>query len=371
MGSEMLLYGYGLVCMSMLAFNIVYLFGLKKKNTRLEKSQDRFATKVNCQLERMQNGQPVENRHMSYLRRRLTHVGNLIAFDKLLTERLEGKHNAAASEYLRQIQPLILYLAVVYRDRSDMQAAFYCYFLSKHREKRHMAVDTVQDILVGFMDKESLYCRVNALQALYRFGDPEHIAAAVSLLDQKGRFFHEKLLTDGLLTFTGDHGRLIALLLEQFDGFSNLTKLAILNYIRFQSGDYCPWMMGILEDSGSDKELRLAAVRYFGRYVYEPAKPALIALTVDKDPLRWEYASVAASSLAGYKGDDVVDALMAAVYSSNWYVRGNAAASLDAHHLSYVDLAEIMGGNDRYVREMMMYYLELRSITQESREATS
>ena len=31
----------------------------------------------------------------------------------------------------------------------------------------------------------------------------------------------------------------------------------------------------------------------------------------------------------------------------------------------------VMGGNDRYVREMMMYYLELRSITQESREATS
>ena len=50
----MLLYGYGLVCMSMLAFNIVYLFGLKKKNTRLEKSQDRFAAKVNCQLERIQ-----------------------------------------------------------------------------------------------------------------------------------------------------------------------------------------------------------------------------------------------------------------------------------------------------------------------------
>lgn len=371
MGSEMLLYGYGLVCMSMLVFNIVYLFGLKKKNRRLEKSQDRFAVKVSRQLERIQEDQPVENRHLSYLRRRLTHVGNLIAFDKLLTERLEGKDNAAAAEYLRQIQPLILYLAVVYRERSDMQAAFYCYFLSKHREKRHMAVDTVQDILVEFMDKESLYCRVNALQALYRFGDPEHIAAAISLLDQKGRFFHEKLLTDGLLTFTGDHEQLIDLLLKRFDGFSNQTKLAILNYIRFQSGEYCQWMMRILEDNEADKELCLAAVRYFGRYVYEPARPVLLALTVDKDPLRWEYASVAASSLAGYEGEDVVEALMAAVYSSNWYVRGNAAASLDAHHLSYADLAEIMGGNDRYVREMMMYYLELRSITQENWEATS
>lgn len=37
MGSEVLLYGYGLVCLSMLVFNIVYNMILKGSDVRMEK----------------------------------------------------------------------------------------------------------------------------------------------------------------------------------------------------------------------------------------------------------------------------------------------------------------------------------------------
>ena len=371
MGSETLLYGYGAVCVSMLVFNVIYNVTLNRRDRRLERQSRSLARRVDAQLDRLRMGLELERGHIAYLRRRLSRVGGLIAFDHAVSQRLEGAEgeSEAVLAYQRQLQPLMLQLAVLYQGREDIQAAYFAYFLSRHRLRRHMGMDAVQDIMVSYMDKESLYCRVNALQALYDFGSPERVADAVSALDRSGRFIHDKILTDGLLSFTGDHERLTELLLERFGGLSRQTKQAVLGYIRFRSGDYCPKMLEIMRDPGEDKELRLSAIRYFGKYPYGPAKPCLLAFAADKDPVNWEYASVAVTALALYRGSDVEDALMGAVYSSNWYVRSNAAASLAQQGLDYSDLIRVVGGGDRYVREMMFYQLDLRRSSSERAEA--
>ena len=51
-------------------------------------------------------------------------------------------------------------------------------------------------------------------------------------------------------------------------------------------------------------------------------------------------------------------ALIHAVHSANWYVRFNAANSLEALHLDYTDLIDVLSGSDRYAREMIMYRLD-------------
>ena len=362
MGSELLLYGYGFVCVSMLIFNTIYSLSLRRRERRLEGRGRRLCRCVGRQLDRIRMGEELERGHLAYLRRRLSRVNDLVAFDRTVTERLAGsaKDAEAVQAYQRQIQPVMLHLAIIYRDREDIQAAYFAYFLSRHRLRRHQAMDAVQDVMVEYMGKESLYCRVNALQALYDFGSPESVVDAVAALDRGGRFLHEKILTDGLLSFTGSHERLTALLLERFSSFSIPTKLSVLNYIRFRSGGYQDWMMDILADPSEDKELRLSAIRYFGRYPSSRAQPYLLAFAADKDPTNWEYASIAVSALAGYRGEGVQDALTTAIYSSNWYVRANAAASLAQQGLDYSDLISVVAGGDRYVREMMLYQLDLR-----------
>ena len=70
--------------------------------------------------------------------------------------------------------------------------------------------------------------------------------------------------------------------------------------------------------------------------------------------------AVRATALAAYPGEDATDALVGAIYSSNWYVRSNAAASLTARGLEYDDLVSVVGGSDRYVREMLLYQLEFK-----------
>lgn len=364
MGSEILLYGYTAVCVSMLIFNIVYYISLNRKDRSMERMSHQLMVQVEGQLDRLNMGGKVEKKHLSYLMRKLSRIANLIAFDKMMTGYLEqekdGAHGPEVHAYYRAIQPVILHLAVVYRGREDMQAAYFAWFLAKHKLNRHMELDAVQDILVDYMNQDSLYCRVNAFKALCGLGSPRCVVKAVNVLDRNRKFFHDKLLTDSLLGFTGSHEELTELLLAQIDSFSVPTRLAVLNYIRFHSSGCCAWMLELMNNSEEDKELRLSAIRYFGRYTYEPAKPALLAFVADHDPLHWEYVAISATALAAYKGEEVIDALTGAIYSANWYVRTNAAASLTAQGVTYEDLVAVVGSEDRYVREMMLYQQQLR-----------
>ena len=63
-------------------------------------------------------------------------------------------------------------------------------------------------------------------------------------------------------------------------------------------------------------------------------------------------------------------ASMEAMHSSNWHVRYNAACSLEVRELDYSALIEVVGGRDRYAREMMMYRLDTRRMEAERGEGT-
>lgn len=59
-----------------------------------------------------------------------------------------------------------------------------------------------------------------------------------------------------------------------------------------------------------------------------------------------------------------MEALLQAMRSPNWYVRCNASESLEAHQLSDTDLLEVTAGSDRYAREMLLYRLEARTLSE-------
>ena len=165
----------------------------------------------------------------------------------------------------------------------------------------------------------------------------------------------------------GDQNELTTKLLERFDEFSDRTRLAVLNYIRSQSGDHQEFMYRIMTDEREERELRFSAERYLGRYPWEPARDALIAFVKDKEALHWEYAALAAWALKNYEGEDVLSALKSALYSPNWYVRYNAAESLESKGFSYAELIDVMAGKDRYAREMMAYRFDLQRLTENER----
>ena len=372
MGAEALLYGYGLVCVSMLVFNLLYGLHLRSDDRRLAGRTDRLRRQVEKQLAQIRaasdgTSHPLQVRHLTWMRRRLSHIHDLLAFDSLMEE-LEGA-GAAGEAYIRQLQPVFLYLATVYLKRESTQAAYYCYFLSKHRLRRHMEMDQIQQVLLSYLQRDSLYCKINAWKALCSFGSPAILAEALRTLGRgEESQLHEKVITEALLTYTGDTEALIEVLWSHLEHFPVPIQRAVLDYIRFQSGAHCARMLELLQDAGRDKELRLAAIRYLGKYPYQPARAVLLGFLNDSDPTRWEYAAISATALARYDGKDVVDALLRAMNSPNWYIRNNASASLEAHGLTYEEMLRVLSGDDRYAREMLTYRLKAKQLEQEAAE---
>ena len=370
MGAEYLLYGYGLVCLSMLVFNLLYSLHLRSDDRRLQTRTDIIRRQVEDQLQRIReaadgSSHPVQARHLAWMRRRLSRVNHLLAFDQLMEE-LDGQDEAVQS-YIRQLQPVFLYLATVYWKRESTQAAYYCHFLARHRFRRHMEMDQVQQVVLSYLEKDSLYCKINALKALCSFGSPSTLVNALLELGKKQDIqMHEKVITEALLTYTGDAKALIKLLWSRLEEFTLQIQRAVLDYIRFQSGDYCGRMLEILQDERRDKELRLAAIRYFGRYPDPSAKQLLLDFLLDNDPVHWEYSAISASALARYPGQEVVSALLRAMNSANWYIRSNASTSLEAHGLTYEEMLRVLSGDDRYAREMLQYRLESKRLDEQA-----
>lgn len=104
----------------------------------------------------------VEESHLEELRHKLSHINHLMAFHQVLQEDME-QNPALYREYRHQIRPVVIYMAAIYRDKENMQAGYFAYFLSCYTADKQMAMDSLQDILQDYVQKNNLYCRFNAL----------------------------------------------------------------------------------------------------------------------------------------------------------------------------------------------------------------
>lgn len=358
MNVEILIYCYLAICLSMIVFNCIAMLVFRRKDYEMEHGSRKLEDTIWEQIAQLRNGQEIEEAHTRYLSRKLKHLRNLMILDEAMSRILE-QNREAAEEYLYQIRGIFEGLAVEYMKKERMKTAYFAYLLSRYYSDRESIL--IRDIMLQLMHEESLYCRENALKYIYRRGEVATVTEALRIINENNFFHHTKLLTDGLLTFTGDHEELIRKFWSELDMFQESLQIAVLNYIRFCSGNYCKSMYDVMVDENRPKEVRYAAIRYLGKYYYLPAKSRLIAYAVSVQP-EWEYAAISAGSLAIYPGEDTIAALKTALKSQNWYTRTNAAKSLSELDVSYVEMIDIWNGSDRYAREMAQYYRDLRRV---------
>ena len=367
MGSEILIYGYGLICLSMLVFNLIYNAYLISDAKRSQRRTNRVAVLVAPMIENVRDGFAVPGEHVKRLEQLLLRVNDLLAFDSYL-QTLPAKN---AGAYLERIAPMFTRLADVYIRREETQGAYFCHFIARWGKYFGLERAHIAPKIAGYVKHRSLYSRVNALKALCSLGESETLLNAFLSLGQDvgaGAPIHEKIVVETLLTFSGPPDELIDLIWRQFERFSVPEQRALLDYIRFQSGDYQDKVLSILLEKRRDKELHFSAIRYFGRYPDERARATLLRFVSDTDPTRWEYAAISASSLARYPGRDTIEALSGAMHSPNWYVRYNSASSLIQLGFTYDELLGAAAGSDRYAREMLTYLLETQSLQVKPKE---
>lgn len=355
---EILVYAYLAVCLAMIGFNIVCIFLFSHNDKETEFSRDFYIKNIKSQFGR----NTVEDKHRIMLLKRLVRVRELMAFDKSL-EILSREYPEEIRDYLYSLDSVFFALANRYSRKNEIQMTYFPYVISRYNLFYKEDLPQINRILVDLLEKPSIYCRENALNAFYSMGISDNVADALQIIDSTGYYHNKKLLTDGLMSFAGDKNELNEYLWERLPVYSLNTQLAILDYFRFSSGNYQERMLKLLKEE-HDSEIHFCAIRYLGRYPYEPAYEQLMKYAEHEDEIHWEYTSITCFALASYPSERTIAALKKNLSSHNWYVRLNASQALENLKLEYADFIDIFEGDDRYAGEMMRYRFDRKKLSE-------
>lgn len=356
---ELMIYVYIAICVSMIAFNIVYVFILKSKNKRLISGSKFFSKEIYAQFQDLYNGKEVSREHKNMLFKKLKKTYNLTAFDKAM-EMLYNDDKQTSIKYIKSICPVFNDLAIDYRKRNAIICAYFPYIVAKYKLLENDDNNSLLESMFELLGSNELYARENALSAIYTLGDTELAIRALKKIDKNLSFHHPKLLCDGLMDFSGDRDKLGSSLIEILSTFSEKMQLNILNFLRFAGVRNDGKMLKILCDDGIDQELRFSAIRYFEKFYNEEAKEIIKEFAKGIKHLPWQYQAIATSALKTYPDEETDAILKKNLSSSNWYIRLNSAKVCEELGYTYTELINIFDGDDRYAREILRYRLDRR-----------
>lgn len=362
---EIMIYAYIAICLSMIAFNIVYVFILKRREKTQASKSARFEGIISEQLERIKSGDEVSEGHKKLLKKSLQRTAHITAFDKAL-ENLFKTEADLCEKYIMQTFLVFEYLTHKYIGMDTIKIAYFPYILQKYNILKHDEEGKLKDILMELLRSLNVYCRENTLNAIYSIENPDAVTEALKIIDKNLSFHHPKLICDGLLRYKGDKDELKEKLFESFERYSVNMQLNILNYFRFGNVRCDKEMLELLKNEKTNRELHFSAIRYFEKFPLEEARGVIQAMAENREGRTWEYQAIASSALRSYPDDVTFRILVANLSSLNWHVRQNSAISLEKMGYTYHDLISVFDGNDRYAREIMRYRLDKRTAEQEA-----
>ena len=213
--------------------------------------------------------------------------------------------------------------------------------------------------MLSYLEDSTVYCRENVLHALYALGRPQALEHAFEILNQRGWYHNPKLIADGMASFTGDKTALVLRLWKHRGEWEESLNVGTVQFaMSLTDPALDEAFYQALDAEVLTTEVRFALVRYFQRHPYEPVRHVLYRLLDTQDAQDSQLAVAAAAALQLYPGEDTRQHLKQALHSRSWYVRHNAASSLNRLGITPEDMEEIRQSGDRYALEMLQYVIE-------------
>ncbi len=361
---EIMIYVYIAICVSMILYNIIYVFILKHRERALVSDSEKLEAIVYEQIEVLKSGGEISENHKKYLCCKLDKTSGITAFDKAL-ESVFAKEPELTEKYLVDTFSAFEHLTHRYISKDTLKIAYFPYILHKYGILKHNDGERLTDALLDLLRSVNVYCRENTLKALYSMRRPDIVAKALKIIDTNLTFHHPKLICDGLMFYKGDKNELKDIFFENFKDYSVQMRVNILNYLRFAGVKCDEEMLSMLKNEEENQEIRFSAIRYFEKFPTNEAEPVILNLAENLENRTWEYQAIATSALKSYPGDSTFRILVKNLSSSNWHIRLNSAISCEKLRYTYQDLINVFDGNDRYAREIMRYRLDRRNAESE------
>ena len=260
-------------------------------------------------------------------------------------------------QFIRQNKQVWVKIGHTYKKRELIKKAYFSFLCEQFYINEPEEYDSMTELMLDYVISPSIYCRENALKALYAFGNKDAVIEVFKKLSDSNIQHNNKLVTDGLLQFRGSKEELALGLYNDFDKFSLEYQVAFIDFFRFAGEELKYELKELLIKKDANKELVCSLLRYYKKYPVQEYKHIILSWLNPAITDDWECISSAASALGKYQGEDTVNALKSALSSKYWYVRLNAAQSLSELDIGNDMLLDVLNGDDRYAKEQLVYQL--------------
>lgn len=323
---------------------------------RINRIKNRYR-KLEQELILNRSNQKLYEEHIKLLSKELLNKNNLIGFSTMIDELAFCNYDEARS-YLYNITLVFIIICPEYEKKNLTFRTYLAGIMSRYNLNLELSIMPVVDFYFNLLIDRNMYGRINALCGLIKMFNPSIVINALNDLTKNNIDIQSRVLTESLNLFMGDKELLINLLIDNFKKYSASIKIAIINYIRLNSGEYSKRLFLFLSTE-TDVEITYALVRYFGKYYYADAGSLILKLGLDSLYLK-EYglSSVCVKALEQYKLNNELDFLSKAITSSDYYVRRNAAHTLAVHY-GKKSIALVDKYLDQYASEMIRYEVRL------------
>ncbi len=359
MNVQRMLYLYLVSCLAMIFFNVAYML-----TNRFDGIFRLSILSFRARILACWN-QQITDKDRKFFRDRMHSSTFIISFDEIMIKLLEEDPEKSAA-FLKSFGSIIAELLCKCGKRSVLRAGSYAYYIRKYPQLKISRFPEVSEKLIQMLGSDDIYCRENALQALYALGNAHNVVRALRVLNRNPEQHNSMVLSIGLRKFTGSHEKLAAELWDTLDEFKPNLQISVIKYIRATSESFCPQMLELMTKGSVDAEVSICAIRYLGEHPYDPAYSMLLELAAGSGNASWEQSAEACIALSAYPGNTTIAVLKSALSSWNWAIRSNAAESLAKLGLQYLDALDVLEGPNRYAAEALRYQLEHKNLTKEA-----
>ena len=348
-----LLYFYLFICFVLFLYDVIYIFKSSHEAKWHKKKVIVWHRYLFKEFQCIKDDH-IQDKTLSYIKRKLVKSRELLAYIDAL-ELL--KDQEAYQHYLQLSLPLYQYLVIEYKKKDNLNKTLFAHTIANYSLPLQGNKTLLTEVLLTYLDNSNLNCREKVFHALFRLGDLNAIENALSRLNDEQLFHHEKLLSDGLLCFQGNHDELIQRLWSHYERWNEQIMIAIIHYITRVSGHYQQMFLPLLKDQKTNIEIKIAILRYFRKY---PCQDVLETIYEILDDSQSDVSLIIVSVfvLDQYKNLKSIRYLKKALRHQNWYVRYNAAHSLVSYQLDREAYQDVFEGQDDFARDILNYMFE-------------
>ncbi len=367
MSIEIAVMAYTIICASLLLASIFMIPARTVGDKKLIKSSSQFITEMERLIIMRQQGVEITEQQAvdALCGKKLSIIADLMAFTAAIEE-LRGRYDGyEIDDICTMMLPEFTKLCRIFVKRKPLEKTYFIYSLGIIFYGCGGVSRGIEEFLQVSLRTNSIYCRQNALATVYKIGDIALVVRIINILNRTYADYSQRLISDGLVEFNGDERLLANALLDNYTQYNTYMRLAVLNFIRYTQDGHNDLMMDVLCGEDTDTDLRIAAIRYFGKNKDERVRAILEGyLTGKVEEATPECVAVCATSLANYPGGNTFEILKKSLSSSDWFVRLNASVSLEQLGFDYHQMSDILSGNDRYAREIVHYRMQQHRIMQ-------